>query len=183
MVTSKNLTGQNTGEQLMFFQEDSPVNKQALTRLYRETKLDFQEKTLDSGLKCSVSHQKYFLALSLLKMLPVSFDGRVSFRRAWRVLATQFPSWKERLVITGYLIAENAISLLPTVTARDFRSPGKQSHPRLNGSRGLPLPEDLGSQLHPELSEALMGFPIGWTELEVSEMPSSRKSRTKSLKP
>ena len=28
-----------------------------------------------------------------------------------------------------------------------------------------------------------MGFPLGWTELKPSEMPSSRRSRTSSVKP
>ena len=35
-------------------------------------------------------------------------------------------------------------------------------------------------QLNPAWVEWLMGYPIGWTELKDSEMPSSRKSHTKS---
>jgi len=36
--------------------------------------------------------------------------------------------------------------------------------------------------LNPTWVEWLMGYPIGWTDLKDSEMPSSRKSHTKSLK-
>jgi DNA (cytosine-5)-methyltransferase 1 len=39
-----------------------------------------------------------------------------------------------------------------------------------------------GGQLNPAWVEWLMGFPIGWTELNASEMPSSRKSRKQSAK-
>ena len=35
-------------------------------------------------------------------------------------------------------------------------------------------------QITPEFCEWLMGYPIGWTELDASETPSSRKSRQKS---
>jgi hypothetical protein len=35
----------------------------------------------------------------------------------------------------------------------------------------------------PEEAEAIMGFPIGWTELGHAEMPLSRKSRNSSVKP
>jgi len=35
-------------------------------------------------------------------------------------------------------------------------------------------------EMTPEFCEWLMGYPIGWTELKESEMPSSRKSRQKS---
>jgi DNA (cytosine-5)-methyltransferase 1 len=35
-------------------------------------------------------------------------------------------------------------------------------------------------EMNPEWVEWLMGFPAGWTALDASEMPSSRKSRKKS---
>jgi len=37
-------------------------------------------------------------------------------------------------------------------------------------------------QLNPAWVEWLMGYPMGWTELKDLEMPSSRKSHTKSSK-
>lgn len=38
-------------------------------------------------------------------------------------------------------------------------------------------PEELNGALNPTWVEWLMGFPLGWTDLEPSETPSSRKSR------
>ena len=38
----------------------------------------------------------------------------------------------------------------------------------------------LGGSLNPQWVEWLMGFPTGWTDLEVSEMPSSPRSSSKS---
>jgi hypothetical protein len=37
--------------------------------------------------------------------------------------------------------------------------------------------------LNPQWVEWLMGYPAGWTDLEPSEMPSSRKSLRKSAEP
>jgi hypothetical protein len=34
-----------------------------------------------------------------------------------------------------------------------------------------------GWRIHPNFTEALMGFPTDWTEIEPSATPSSRKSR------
>jgi hypothetical protein len=56
-------------------------------------------------------------------------------------------------------------SLLPTLTARDWRSPGRPDHPRLSHKRGEPLPETFGCRLSPEFCEWLMGFPAGWTDV------------------
>ena len=69
-----------------------------------------------------------------------------------------------RLLRLVLLISENECSLLPTVTARDWRSPGRQDHPRLLKTKGLPLPEVIGTRLTPEFCEWMMGFPEGWSE-------------------
>lgn len=42
---------------------------------------------------------------------------------------------------------------------------------------GTALSTQIGGQLNPTWVEWLMGFPLGWTALERSETPSSRKSR------
>jgi hypothetical protein len=50
------------------------------------------------------------------------------------------------------------------------------------GSSGRDGGENLrtvvGGQLNPTWVEWLMGFPLGWTDLGHSEMPSSRKSQS-----
>lgn len=76
-------------------------------------------------------------------------------------------------------------ALLPTPTRRDYRSvgtPERLARARQKSSRGQPLTEIAGGSLNPMWVEWLMGYPLGWTDLKDSEMPSSRKSRSGSGK-
>lgn len=60
--------------------------------------------------------------------------------------------------------------LLPTPVARDWKGPTPRS------SSTICIPDLLCGYPHPELYEDLMGFPIGWTELEALETLSSHRS-------
>lgn len=73
-----------------------------------------------------------------------------------------------------------AVRMVPTPTARDFRHPGRSRLERTGGTQGECLPQFIGGALNPTWVEWLMGFPLGWTELEASETQSSRKSRKSS---
>ncbi len=66
-----------------------------------------------------------------------------------------------------------AVTLLPAVMGRDWRSPGNPLHPRLQRSNGLPLNETLGVYLSPEICEWVMGFPPGWSELPPKDPSAS----------
>jgi hypothetical protein len=73
--------------------------------------------------------------------------------------------------------------LLPTLTARDFKS--DSCSPEYRAKRdamtmGKTLPWTLGGLLNPRWCESFMGYPTGWTELEPSETQSSRRSRKSS---
>jgi hypothetical protein len=73
--------------------------------------------------------------------------------------------------------------LLPTLTARDHKS--DSCSPEFRAKRdamtmGKTLPWTMGGLLNPRWCEGFMGFPVGWTELEPSEMPSTRRSSKKS---
>lgn len=57
---------------------------------------------------------------------------------------------------------------MPTPTARDWRS-GKASE-RTMQRNSRPLSEVIGGHLNPDWVEWLMGWPIGWTASEPSEM-------------
>lgn len=114
---------------------------------------------------------------SLSKIRQASVNGPIRFRLVWRGLATEYPCLNLRLAIVVRLISEGVCSLLPTVTARDYRSPGRPNHPRLLMSRGHPLPEELGIRVSPEFCEWMLGFPPGWTELPPSEIHAIRESR------
>jgi hypothetical protein len=67
------------------------------------------------------------------------------------------------------------VHLLPTPHANCHTGPGSQGR-----EGGLNLQTHVGGALNPQWVEWLMGFPDGWTALEPSEMPSSRKSSKRS---
>lgn len=79
-----------------------------------------------------------------------------------------------------------AVRMWPTPNAGDFKAgmsnaPGRQQS-SLPRSVGIAEGASSGKRggLNPTWVEWLMGFPMGWTELKVSETPSSRKSRKSS---
>lgn len=83
----------------------------------------------------------------------------------------------------GTLIEAVASRMFPTPISRDHKS-GKASASTME-KNSRPLSEVVGSEtggglLSPDWVEWLMGYPIGWTALPRSAMPSSRKSRRSS---
>jgi hypothetical protein len=64
-------------------------------------------------------------------------------------------------------------AMFPTPTAQDASNNGGPSQYERNS---LPLNAVAGGALNPTWVEWLMGFPLGWTALDASETPSSRKS-------
>lgn len=75
----------------------------------------------------------------------------------------------------GLVTALRRRGLLPTLTARDWKS-GSKSTWKTNSR---PLSEEIGSTLCPQWCEQFMGFPAGWTELSVSAIASYRSRRRK----
>jgi len=66
-----------------------------------------------------------------------------------------------------------AILKMPTLCARDYRSPGRSRLERTGGSQGEVLPQAVGGPLNPTWCEWFMGFPQGWTELGRWATPKS----------
>ncbi|BBO84500.1 hypothetical protein DSCO28_50660 [Desulfosarcina ovata subsp. sediminis] len=63
----------------------------------------------------------------------------------------------------------------PTPAARDYRSPNKKPYSeRGGGKKGEQLPNAVGGSLNPPWVEWLMGWPIGWTDLEPLETAKFR---------
>lgn len=82
---------------------------------------------------------------------------------------------KERLTLTG------VAKLWATPASSDGRrGPDKKRAERTDGGRDLVT--DVGGQLNPTWVEWLMGYPLGWTDLEDSATRSCRKSRNGSGK-
>jgi hypothetical protein len=68
--------------------------------------------------------------------------------------------------------------LIPTPSANDHKGSAKEGQRRrqlTDPAMGV-IPQGGGGSLNPTWVEWLMGFPLGWTALKPSEMPSSRKS-------
>lgn len=83
--------------------------------------------------------------------------------------------------------AENVSGLWPTPQASDTRDRGNLSSGAIKRRREkgkqIMLSQsvsEVSGNLNPTWVEWLMGFPLGWTALDVSAMPSSRKSRKSS---
>jgi hypothetical protein len=89
------------------------------------------------------------------------------------------PDPNERLRILVALIYAGACGLLPTVTARDSKNPGRPDHSRLLATRGEPLPETFGLPLPTALSAWMIGFPPEWLQYAPSETPLTRGLRRK----
>ena len=64
-----------------------------------------------------------------------------------------------------------AVRKWPTPTARDWKAPGDPSRREQRmAERAQPLSEVIGGKLNPTWVEWLMGWPIGWTDLNPLEM-------------
>jgi len=68
-------------------------------------------------------------------------------------------------------------AMWPTPTTQDASNNGGPSQYERNS---LPLNAAAGGALNPTWVEWLMGFPLGWTALDASATPSSRKSSSSS---
>ena len=149
--------------------------------------------TATSGRKCS----------ELLKLYKV--DGLLA-KTCVALLTSQWASnaafltWKASGIKPSHLLFQLAPSmprtdatecgLLPTprscsaMAAENIQNRVNDKFPNLEGvvakslwpTSGEQLPNVVGGSLNPTFVEWLMGFPDGWTDLEASETPSSRKS-------
>lgn len=82
---------------------------------------------------------------------------------------------KRRLSLVG------RVRLMPTLQARDHFPPHKPEYIAAKKALGhgmRNLNDEIGGPLNPTWCEWYMGFPLGWTELQPSATPLSRKSRS-----
>lgn len=158
---------------------DSPASRPRRPRPSTVFVSGWAARTAASGSTCCGWCNWSGLAGWLWRTWPAVSSGRRKSREVWRLLAIEFPEAREvcRLRLLALLIAGKDCSGLPTLTSRDWRSPGCPTHRRLSASRGEPLTETLGCRLSPDFCEWVMGFPEGWTDVS-----GSRPSATRSLR-
>lgn len=93
----------------------------------------------------------------------------------WITLSAPSDSGRVALALTS---GETGCSCLPNTrapNARDWKGMSARSwRERAVGDKTPTLPDQIGGVPHPEFVEQLLGFPAGWTDLDHSEMPSSR---------
>lgn len=126
-----------------------------------------------------LSSQQGALAASISRTCRGSSRRLPRSRAVWRALATVWPDPNERLAILLRLISAGECGLLPTVTARDSKNPGRPDHARLSATRGEALPETFGLPLPTALSAWMMGFPPEWLQSAPLATPSTHGSRPK----
>lgn len=130
------------------------------------------------GLGCDVSPTSWRRNGLSWSSPPATRSGKPKCVTIWAQMASTQPDLSLRLATLVRLIFDGECSFLPTPVSRDWRSPGLRSHARLQKSRGQPLPEIIGSRVHPELCEWLMGLPNGWT-VTLPSRPSATATRRK----
>lgn len=149
--------------------------------LGREQELSAMKMAADSGLKCTGSFAFFDQDSSSWKTLQTSlFGGLMEYSEIWPRAgmtllgnACRVPPWVPDI---------REIDSLPWVwigtptAAMSVRSKRFQRR----GGRSTPgeLAKLAGGVPNPEWIESLMGFPIGWTDVEGSEMRSCHKSQS-----
>jgi len=139
--------------------------------------LDLKAHDLDSHASGSSSSVPDYQPPSLSRTSLASRRGLPRSRDVWRKLATEYPNPNDRLPVLVRLISESACGFLPTVVARDHRSPGNPDHPRQLATRGQPLPEVLGLRLSADIARWMMGFPSEWAQCMPTATQSTRGRR------
>ncbi|KOC24165.1 hypothetical protein GL58_04215 [Comamonas testosteroni] len=133
--------------------------------------LDSQVHEADWPTHGSTSSPRASPRASASRMSLASARGLPRSPVVWDSLATECADPNDRLRTLVRLIYAGECGLLPTVAARDFRSPGAPNHPRRSATRGQPLPETFSSPVPAELARWMMGFPPEWAQCMPTETP------------
>lgn len=172
-------------EQLTLFQEDFLANHSV-----QPGSEEARTMTVTSGRKCSELYRKSGPLGSLVRTLLVSSAWRSTrCYLVWKASATPARRLLFRLVPSMPRTEGTGLRLLPTIRASDSKGCGGYGSKSANhGLKKKYLTGTVisryriqhGGILNPMFAEWFMGFPIGWTDLSVSETPSCPNSSTQS---
>jgi hypothetical protein len=148
--------------------------------------------TVTSGRRLPVSFARFARDGSSGRMFAVSstasLDGSSApFSGTWPTWGIALDGVCGELPTLEHYTSANESSSWPTPTTRDYKDGSAKACANVpaNGLLGRVVhqrpPGPLDGSLNPMWVEWLMGFPLGWTALEPSEMPSSRSKPIRSL--
>ena len=178
-------------EQLTLFQEGSHASHSVLPGSEKAGKM-----TVTSGLKCLELYQnsgplgslvRTLLGSSIWRSTRCTLTWKTKVTPSGRLLFRLVPStprtggtdarlsgverWKKNItgedgepILWKTPIASDAVHMYPTPKAQNCRGNGER-----HGDGGPSLDVVVGGQLNPTWVEWLMGFPLGWTDLNASE--------------
>lgn len=179
-------------DQLTLFAVDTPASRSVLPENKKEA------KTTDTyGRQCSrksnSTNQLGLLGKTLKDTLTAAL---IAFAPTWKVLVTPQGRSVFRLSLSEPTTTEKEYGLSPTPQAMDAmkaRSPGaieRQMTTARKGREKIATMKDVAvyglywngqairlgdGELNPQRLEWMMGYPIGWTEIEPSVIPCSHK--------
>ena len=172
-------------EQLTLFQAGSHASRLVLPGSEEARKM-----TVTSGRKCLELYRRSGPLGSLVRTLLVSSAWRSTrCYLVWKASATPARRLLFRLVPSMPRTEGTGLRLLPTIRASDSKGCGGYGSKSANhGLKKKYLTGTVisryriqhGGILNPMFAEWFMGFPIGWTDLSVSETPSCHSSSTQS---
>lgn len=139
---------------------DFPVN-----RFPSPASEEAKRMIVSSGQKCLEFCESLILDTSLLKMFLEFPPISMKFLGAWRLKVTNLLHLRCQLLLLVPRTVEGASLFLPTPTASDAKTHRNDIIRYDSLTAYLHRKDGLGF-VNPEYLEHLMGFPLGWTDLE-----------------
>lgn len=159
----------------------SPYHSPVLVSRLQEMVADLKTRVQDFGMKRKGSLAYFCRDTWLLKTPQQSLlEGLDQFSKRLPSSGIMQNGHIYPAINLGFNNAVSDFILLPTPIKTDSKAPHGRAHyfGNLRKGRGYALPtfirdgEKDGIYPNPELTEALMTFPVGYTDLQVLEMPS-----------
>lgn len=138
----------------------------------KQAKDEAQKMTAISGQKCLELYNLQSQHGLSVRMFVASLLGMKDWYSnkcalTWKPKVTKYSRLLLQLVPSTLPTGEIGSGLLPTSQARDWKG--------ATGFKGNDVPKQIGTttglKLQPAFVEWMMGYPIGWTDLEDSETP------------